>query len=166
MAPGLERLDHPPGQSGHSFLALNVPYQGRLSSQDDPAHDRVVARRPRKDALDLAQTGGTEPVACDHMDHVAVVAVHSAEARAAETHRPFDDDVEDGLDIGRGTGDHAASFVSLNRRAFSMAIMAWSAKVWINAMCVSENGATTSRATRMVPRATPSWIIGTARTLR
>ena len=56
-------MNHPPGQSGHSLRALDVRYQGRLSSQDDPAHDGVVARRPRKDALNLPQTGGAEPIA-------------------------------------------------------------------------------------------------------
>ena len=107
LAPRLERFDHPPGQSGHSLLALNIPYQGRLSGQDDAAHDRIGACWPRKDAVDHAQPRGAEPVARDHMDRIAVVAIHTPEPGPAEPHRPFHDDIEDGLDIGRGTGDHA-----------------------------------------------------------
>ena len=34
----------------------------------------------------------------------------------------------------------SASFVSLNKRTFSIAITAWSAKVWSRSMCWSANG--------------------------
>ena len=106
LAPRPERLDHLPGQSGHPLFALDVPDECRLSTQDDPARDRVVAHRPRKDALELAETYGAEPVARHHIDHAAIEAVYTAESRAAEMHRPLDDDVEDRLHFGRRARDH------------------------------------------------------------
>ena len=55
---------------------------------------------------------------------------------------------------------------SWNSRTFSMAMTAWSANVWTRAICLSENGSTTRRATVMVPMGRPSRSIGTAMTVR
>ena len=48
------------------------------------------------------------------------------------------------------------SWISLNRRTFSMAITAWSAKVSRSAICFSENGFTSIRRIPIAPIATPS----------
>ena len=52
---------------------------------------------------------------------------------------------------------------SWNSRAFSMAITAWSAKVWSSAICLSEKGLTSLRVTVMAPIGLPSRSIGTDR---
>ena len=54
----------------------------------------------------------------------------------------------------------SASFVSLNRRTFSIAITAWSAKVRSRAISRSVNGPTARRATWMPPIPWPSFSIG------
>ena len=54
---------------------------------------------------------------------------------------------------------------SLNSRTFSMAITAWSAKVLSRAICLSEKGPASSRATVIAPMVVPSRSIGTDRTL-
>ena len=58
------------------------------------------------------------------------------------------------------------AFSASNRRTFSIAITAWSAKVWSSTTCLSENGATRSRATTIAPMAAPSCSMGTARAVR
>ncbi len=55
---------------------------------------------------------------------------------------------------------------SWNRRTFSMAITAWSAKVWRSAICVSEKGRPSSRVTLIAPIGLPSRSMGTDRTVR
>ena len=45
----------------------------------------------------------------------------------------------------------SASLVSLNSRAFSIAMTAWSAKVVTSSICFCENGSTRCRASTMVP---------------
>jgi hypothetical protein len=55
----------------------------------------------------------------------------------------------------------SASFVSLNRRTFSIAIAAWSAKVRLSAICLSLNGLTSARRRNMVPNGLPSRSSGT-----
>ena len=45
------------------------------------------------------------------------------------------------------------SWISLNRRAFWIAITAWSAKVCRSAICLSENGRTSARRTVIAPTA-------------
>ena len=47
----------------------------------------------------------------------------------------------------------SASFVSLNRRTFSIAITAWSAKDWARAMSASLKGSSLSRWKTSTPRA-------------
>jgi hypothetical protein len=47
-----------------------------------------------------------------------------------------------------------------------MAMTAWSAKVWSNRICFSENGRTSVRRRTIVPSATPSRIRGTPSTVR
>ena len=50
----------------------------------------------------------------------------------------------------------------VNRRTFSMAITAWSAKVWSKAICASEKGrGVPHRWTVMAPMGTPSRVMGT-----
>jgi hypothetical protein len=56
-----------------------------------------------------------------------------------------------------------ASFVSVNSRTFSMAMTAWSAKVWSNAICSRVNGPGVARETPMAPIGAPSRSIGTER---
>ena len=55
---------------------------------------------------------------------------------------------------------------SLNRRTFSMAITAWSAKVWSSAICVSVKGRLRGAWTVMAPIGLPSCNIGTDRACR
>ena len=55
----------------------------------------------------------------------------------------------------------SASFVSLNRRTFSIAITAWSAKVWSSAMCWSGSGSASRRPTPITPSVRSPWSIGT-----
>ncbi len=55
---------------------------------------------------------------------------------------------------------------SLNRRTFSIAITAWSAKVCSSAICASENGTTSARHTPIEPMARSPRISGTPRTVR
>ena len=45
----------------------------------------------------------------------------------------------------------SASFISLNSRTFSMAMTAWSAKVWSSAICFSEKGLRSARLTVITP---------------
>ncbi len=51
---------------------------------------------------------------------------------------------------------------SVNRRTFSMAMTAWSAKVWSRAICFSVNGRTLWRRIEITPIAIPSRSSGTA----
>src|SRR4029453_13839180 len=55
---------------------------------------------------------------------------------------------------------------SLKRRTFSMAMTAWSAKVWRSFTCVSLNGFTSARRSWMAPMATSSRNRGTFRMVR
>src|SRR5712692_4178529 len=55
---------------------------------------------------------------------------------------------------------------SLNRRAFSTAMTAWSAKVFSSSISLSENGPGSARVTAMAPMGAPSRSIGTERMLR
>ena len=50
---------------------------------------------------------------------------------------------------------------SLNRRTFSTAMTAWSAKVFSSSISLSENGPGSARATAMTPMGAPSRSIGT-----
>jgi hypothetical protein len=54
----------------------------------------------------------------------------------------------------------------VNKRTFSIAITAWSAKVLRSAICCSVNGVASPRETRMAPMGRPSLIIGTTRARR
>jgi len=60
----------------------------------------------------------------------------------------------------------SASFVSLNNRAFSIAITAWSANVLKSSISLSANDPGWRREVAIVPIATPLRSIGTTRTLR
>ncbi len=60
----------------------------------------------------------------------------------------------------------SASLVSLNRRAFSMAITAWSAKICSSASSSAVKGARRSRCTRSAPMAPPSRRSGVPDTVR
>ena len=53
-----------------------------------------------------------------------------------------------------------------NRRTFSIAITAWSAKVVTSSICLSVNGRTSVRVSARTPIGTPSRSIGTPRTVR
>ena len=55
---------------------------------------------------------------------------------------------------------------SSNKRTFSIAITAWSAKVVTNSICLSVKGSTLSRRRLIAPSGTPSRSSGTARTVR
>ena len=55
----------------------------------------------------------------------------------------------------------SASLVSLNRRTFSMAITAWSAKVWSSSIWCALNSPASTRVTLIMPMATPSRTSGT-----
>src|SRR6516165_3130221 len=57
----------------------------------------------------------------------------------------------------------SASVVSLKRRVFSIAITAWSAKVWSSAICLSLNGFTSVRRRTIAPMLSPSRSSGTVR---
>src|SRR5207244_7250613 len=91
---------------------------------------------------------------------LAIERVDAPESRTAQLHGAADDRVEDRLHVGLRPADDlenlgrrrlllSASFVSVNRRTFSIAMTPWAAKVWRSAMCASENGATWSRATKI-----------------
>ena len=56
----------------------------------------------------------------------------------------------------------SASRVSVNSRAFSIAITAWSAKVLTSSICSSVNDLTRWRASVMTPITSPSRSSGTA----
>ena len=60
----------------------------------------------------------------------------------------------------------SASLVSLNKRTFSIAMTAWSAKVFNRAICSSENGTGSRRVTLIAPMGIPPRSIGTETTLR
>jgi hypothetical protein len=60
----------------------------------------------------------------------------------------------------------SASWVSLNKRAFSIAMTAWSAKVCSSATSLSENRPGSARQTATPPMTSPLRIIGTATELR
>ena len=60
----------------------------------------------------------------------------------------------------------SASWVSLNRRTFSIAIPACAAKVWSSAICSPGNGPGSGRPTVMAPIGLPSRTRGTASMLR
>ncbi len=60
----------------------------------------------------------------------------------------------------------SASLVSLNKRTFSIAITACSAKVFSNSICVSGKGRAAARKMLIAPTGCPSRSIGTDRTLR
>jgi len=60
----------------------------------------------------------------------------------------------------------SASRVSLNRRTFSIAITAWSEKVWTRAISAGENGRTWFRSKAIAPIDSPFNCIGTASTVR
>ncbi len=55
---------------------------------------------------------------------------------------------------------------SVNRRTFSMAMTAWSAKVSRSWICFAENGRTSMRRIRIAPTATPSRSSGVASVVR
>ena len=55
---------------------------------------------------------------------------------------------------------------SSNRRTFSMAITAWSAKMMISSISCCVNGSTAARVKKMEPIGDPSRISGAARALR
>ncbi len=55
---------------------------------------------------------------------------------------------------------------SWKRRTSSIAITAWSAKVWSSSTCRSEKGAAAPWKTTIAPMASPARSIGTARALR
>ena len=57
----------------------------------------------------------------------------------------------------------SASFVSLNRRTFSIAITAWSAKVCSSSIWCGANSPVSTRVTLSRPSATPSRIKATLR---
>src|SRR5262249_5139394 len=58
------------------------------------------------------------------------------------------------------------SWISSNSRTFSIAIAAWSAKVWTSSICLSVNGRTSERDNVRPPMGTPSRNIGTPRMVR
>jgi hypothetical protein len=60
----------------------------------------------------------------------------------------------------------SASFVSLNRRTFWIAIAAWSPKVRSRAISRSLNGRTSVRRSRIVPKGLPSRKRGVTTTVR
>ena len=98
--------------------------------------------------------------------------------------RALDDGVEDRLHVGGRAADDAehlggrglmlqslaqfriALLNSLNKRTFSIAMTAWSAKVLRSAICLSENGRTSNRRMRITPMATSSRSSGTASNVR
>ena len=55
---------------------------------------------------------------------------------------------------------------SSNSRTFSIAITAWSAKVWTSSICLSVNGCTSARANTSTPINLPSRSIGTPSRVR
>ncbi len=58
------------------------------------------------------------------------------------------------------------SFSSLNSRTFSIAITAWSAKVFNRSICLSLNGWISWRVTVIAPIGSPSRSIGTESVVR
>ncbi len=60
----------------------------------------------------------------------------------------------------------SASFVSLNRRTFSIAITAWSANVCSRLISAGANGRTSLRSREIAPTASPSRSSGTFSTVR
>ena len=60
----------------------------------------------------------------------------------------------------------SASFVSLNRRTFSIAIAPWSANVLSSATCESEKRPGSRRDTKIAPMTSPSRSMGTPSALR
>ena len=90
---------------------------------------------------------------------------------AQQPDRTADDRVEDRLDVGRRAADDLQDLArrrllleglrhlrvclltcsSVNRRTFSTAMTAWSAKVWSRAICLSEKGRSSAREMTIVP---------------
>jgi hypothetical protein len=60
----------------------------------------------------------------------------------------------------------SASFVSLNSRTFSMAIIAWSANVFSSSICRSVNGVASVRLMETAPIASAPRSRGTVSTVR
>ena len=142
---------------GGSSRVLEVRHVDDSCLDDGPTGE---ARRVRGSRVDLAYHrpgfGGTrreldrnEPSVLDRED--------ASKIGGAEAHRAVHDRGEHGLDVGldrlmtRSTSAVAVcrasasvssrlrASSSVNSRTFSMAITAWSAKVWSSAICLSEN---------------------------
>src|SRR6266566_8994628 len=89
-----------------------------------------------------------------------------------------DDGIERGAQLMAHTGEElrlvfaclrelpVLSWISSNRRTFSIAITAWSAKVVTSSICLSVNGSTVLRVKTSTPVGMPSRSIGTPRTVR
>ena len=126
-----------------------------------------------------------------HMEQLAVEAKDVAKLGLAKLRRTLRDRLEDWLHVSRrremmpstrlvavccssalarsedrSVASHVRACASSNRREFSMAITAWSAKVRSNATCPSVNGTASAPYTLMVPIACPACSIGTTRWLR
>ncbi len=149
------------------------------SSDGAPAGE--LAREGKRQAhqplhLGAGVGGVVEAVALQPLDHGV--------AGLAQAHRARGDGIEHRLQLGRRLGDdpqdsavavwlverlaqsRLRAWISWNRRTFSMAMTAWSAKVWSSAICVSVNGRTSSRRSRITPTASPSRSSGTASVVR
>ena len=120
------------------------------------------------------------PARCEHRRRSG----RRAALGVAEAPRALGDRVEDRLEIGRRARDDAQDSLvavccssasvssrlrassSVNRRTFSIAMTAWSAKVSRSAMCSSENRPSRGRVTVIAPMGTPSFSMGTKRAPR
>ena len=137
---------------GHQIVdahRLPIDKRGRQPSRVRPARWQVDAGSVRSGAF----MSSKPPLLQEDGGIVGV-----AEPRSA-----FDHHVQNGLDVGRRGGDHAQdrrrspfaapapretsrlrACTSSNRRTFSIAMAAWSAKVFSSPICLSLNGFTSS----------------------
>ena len=146
---GERRLDAVPGRGRLGVLRQSlreVPDMNRLAVDHRAAH-QVSPSQPAHRGHRRRPEGG------DEAEHVAVHAKHLGVVRAAQAGGIRGNGVEHRLSIGRRGRDHAEDLArgrlllqrlaevllrassSLNRRTFSMAMTAWSAKVWSSAIC-------------------------------
>ena len=118
------------------------------------------------------------------VDQLAVEAEEAAQYRASHSPAPLRRSPRRPAAVGRRARDHAQDLggrrlllersrssrlrasSSVNRRTFSMAITAWSAKVSRSAICRSVNGRLPARRMRSTPIASPSRTSGTERWCR
>ena len=164
--------------SGGTLSSLvEIRQDVRLRGQHHAADNGVVRRRPRERSLGALASRHAQPVPAHQVDQFAVDsdrrgrsrAPHSRTARSTMTSNTGCTSVGELAITLRISAvavcRSSASLVSLNRRTFSIAITAWSAKVCSRRLCCRRTGRP-RRGHVMTPIGSPSCIIGTDSMLR